>query len=95
MKEYKFEIYYKYEVNKPADFFEGEKNPVQIQDALADFENGISHYITSTIIISSSMPKNGDRERRIVSIKTDANKNVVIEAVKEFLECLDLKGKIL
>lgn len=93
MKEYKFEIYYEYTVNTPADFFEGDKTPEDVQDALISFENDIHHALDSKMTISSSIPKNGDIKRRIVSIKTDANENKVIEVVEKCLESLYLKGK--
>lgn len=93
MKEYNFEIYYEYTVNTPADFFEGEKSSEEVQNALANFENEIHYSLDSKMTISSSMPQNGDKERRIVSIKTDANESKVIDAVEKCLKSLYLKGK--
>lgn len=93
MKEHNFEIYYEYTVSTPPDFFEGEKSPEQVQDAFTNFENEIRYVLNSKMTICSSMPKSGDRERRIVSIKTDAKETEVIVAVEKCLKSLHLKGK--
>jgi len=95
MKEYKFEIYYKYDGPSHSDPFPEEKNSEQIQDALGNFVNEVGHYVESLETAVSSMPVDGNIERRIVSIKTTTNKEEVKEAVKKCLQDLDLRANIL
>jgi len=95
MKEYKFEIYYKYDGPSHSDPFPEEKNSEQIQDALGNFVNEVQHYIESLETTVFSFPVDGDIERRIVSIKTITKKEEVNEAVKRCLQDLDLRANIL
>lgn len=92
MKEYKFEIYYKYDGPSHSDPFAKEKNPDQIQDALSNFVNEIPHYIEGNKNTASSLHVEGNIERRIVSIKTTAEENEVMESVTRCLQNLDLRA---
>lgn len=93
MKEYTFEVYYKYDGPSIIDPFSKEKNSEQIQDALNNFVQEVPQYINSLENAASSLPVDGNIERRIVSIKTTANKEEVEKAVIRKLRELDLKAE--
>jgi hypothetical protein len=95
MKEYKFEVYYKYDGRSVSDLFAEEKNPEQIQEALLNFENEVSHYIESFETTAFSSQIEGDNERKIITIKTNTEEKKVKESVKRCLQNLDLRAKML
>ncbi len=95
MNEFKIELFYKYDGPNPRDLFIEEKDAEQIQEAFIDFENGITQYIDADISTISSFHPNGDNEKKIVSIKSTATTDDLKKAVKQCLQDLDLRAKIL
>jgi|GEM_PF-3005245 len=92
MNEYKFEIYYEYTGPSPLNLFKQKKDAREIQDALCDFESGLPHYVPPFDILVFSEKIDNQEERKLVTIKTEADYENVKRAVTKCLQDLDLFG---
>lgn len=92
MREYCYEIYYKYDGPSLFDPFVKEKSKNEIEDAFHDFCKGLPHYIDSSETYTTSVPVEGDSSKRKVTIKTKSGEDEVTSAVDKCLQSVDLRA---